>query len=83
MCERSLRKRLQQLEKVRQKRATTLLPDAFVEMTDEWVEEKHLVVRSTGARRCYFKEMPGPGPQITDFGPFDTVLYASIDEMRS
>ena len=82
MCERSLRKRLQRLEKVRQKRATTLLPDAFVEMTDEWVEEKHLV-RSTVAGRCYFREMPEPGPQITDFGPFDTVLYASIDEMRS
>jgi hypothetical protein len=37
---------------------------------------------AAGAARCYFQELPGPGPQLADFGQFSLVLHLTTDEMN-
>jgi hypothetical protein len=46
--------------------------------------ERHLVMTSPpGDPCCRFEEMPGPGPQLADFGEFASVLYLTWAEARS
>ena len=79
----SMRKRLERLEAVRQERASALLREAFIEMLDGDCTERHPVMLSDAdAARCYFQEMPGPGPQLADFGEFELVLHLTRDEMN-
>jgi hypothetical protein len=80
----SLQRRLRRLEESQQKLARTFLHEAFVEIADENADEYHIEFLSdTGDGRCYFKEMPGPGPQLADFGELDPVLYLTYAEMNA
>ena len=46
--------------------------------------ERHLVmVSSPDQARCYFRYMPGPGPQLADFGEFSLVVALTSDEMEA
>jgi hypothetical protein len=72
-------KRLKRLEKLRQKEIRDTAPMAIVELCDFPCGETHLVQLSPGR----FKAMPGPGPQIDNFGYFEPVVYMTSDEMRA
>jgi len=79
----SIRSRLERLEAIRQKRASALQREAFVEIFEEDCVERHLVMNSPpDAQRVFFQERPGPGPQLADFGEFGSVLYLTPDEMN-
>src|ERR1017187_2200269 len=68
----SLQRRLRRLEESRSKRPSTFLREAFIGIADDSSGEYHLEFLSkTCERRSYFKEMPGPGLQLADFGEFD------------
>jgi hypothetical protein len=76
--------RLKRLEAVKQKQIRENGRMAIVEMADISCAETHLVGGSEpGAPLSRFKEMPGPGPQLADFGYFEQVLYATPDEMKA
>jgi hypothetical protein len=49
----------------------SLLDDSDLEMTGP--SESHLVMTGSHGRDCFFESVPGPGPQIGDFGEFDSV----------
>jgi hypothetical protein len=77
-------KRLKRLEEVNQKQIRGNAPMAIVEAIDISCAETHLVRSSEpGAPRGLFKEMPGPGPQLADFGYFEPVLYMTPAEMQA
>ena len=79
----SVRKRLERLEEIRQKRASELQRDAFIEILAEDCVERHLVMTSPpNAQRCFFQERPGPGPQLADFGEFSFVMHLTYAEMN-
>jgi len=78
----SIRKRLERLEAVRQKQADAAGREAFIEIGN-FDGERHLVTTSPPDEpRCYFQEMPGPGPQLADFGEFGLVLHLTRFEMN-
>jgi hypothetical protein len=77
-----LKKRLARLEAVRQKQAETAGREAFI-VWDPFDGEKHLKITSSDAGRCWFQEMPGPGPQLSDFGKFALILHLTPAEMDS
>ena len=78
----SIWKRLERLEAVRQKQADATDRQAFIEM-GYFAGERHLILTSPpGQPACYFQEMPGPGPQIADFGKFSFVLVLTSAEMN-
>jgi len=78
----SILKRLRRLEAARQKQAETAGREAFVVMG--FCEgERHLVMTHSDARQCWFQEMPGPGPQLSDFGEFVCVLHLTEAEANS
>jgi hypothetical protein len=49
----------------------TLPEESDLEMTG--LNESHLVMTGSHGGECYFESVPGPGPQIGDFGEFDSV----------
>jgi hypothetical protein len=72
------------LEVVAQKPAIAVYRDALVEMCCEpCPDERHLVMTGSDRGRCLFQEVPGPGPQIDDFGEFAAVLYLTPAEMEA
>jgi hypothetical protein len=78
----SIRKRLERLEAVHKKQANVVGREAFIEM-GAFDGERHLVMMSPRDQaRCYFQEMPGPGPQLADFGEFSLVLVLTSAEMN-
>ena len=78
----SIRKRLERLEAVRQKQAETSGREAFIAMGD-FDGERHLVMTSSlDAGRCWFLEMPGPGPKLVDFGEFACVVAFTPAELN-
>ena len=80
----SIRKRLERLEAVRQKRANVVGREAYIEIwPDDCVGERHLAMTSSpDAGRCWFQERPGPGPKLEDFGEFECVLHLTTAEMN-
>jgi hypothetical protein len=72
--------RLKRLEAVKQKQIRENGRMAIVEMADISCAETHLV---RGSEPGLFKEMPGPGPQLADFGHFEQVFYATSDELKA
>jgi hypothetical protein len=40
------------------------------------------LVSDADATRCCFEERPGPGPQLEDFGEFDSVVSMTPEEMK-
>jgi hypothetical protein len=76
----SIRKRLERLEAARQKQADTAGREAFI-VLGAFNGERHLEMTSSpDAGRCWFQEMPGPGPQLADFGEFAFALDLTEDE---
>lgn len=75
----SLRTRLQRLEEIRQKQNNAAWREAWIVMGDS-PGEQHLVLTGTEGGRSFFREMPGAGPQIADFGRFDVVVALTPDE---
>src|SRR5436190_631496 len=70
-----MQKGLERLEAPSQKQAPQAYREAFI-VSGSFDGERHLVVDGDpAAARCYFLEMPGPGPQLTDFGRFEVVLH--------
>jgi hypothetical protein len=67
----SMWKRLERLEAIRQKQASTPSRQAWVELRAGSSVEKHIeMTRDVDDTRRYFKELPGPGKQLSDFGQF-------------
>jgi len=79
----SIRARLERLEEALEKNETTPYREAFIEMLAWGDGERHLVrLSDADAARCYFQELPGPGPQLADFGDFALVLHLTTDELN-
>jgi hypothetical protein len=79
----SIWNRLARLETLRQKQTDATGRSAFIEMGC-FAGERHLILTSPPDQAaCYFKEMPGPGPQLADFGKFSLVLVLTSAEMNS
>jgi hypothetical protein len=80
----STRTRLERLEAAVSTTATQPYREAFIEMLALGATERHLVrLSDPGAARCYFQELPGPGPQLADFGDFIWVLHLTTAEMNA
>jgi predicted GH43/DUF377 family glycosyl hydrolase len=80
----SIRKRLERLEAARQKQANAEGREAWIEISPtDIVGEQHLVLTSIWRGRWWFQERPGPGPQLSDFGEFVSVLHLTTDEMNA
>jgi hypothetical protein len=80
----SIRKRLQSLEAAHQQQAHAVRREAFIEISPECVfGERHMVMTFSTAERCWFQERPGPGPQLSDFGEFVSVLHLTPAEMNA
>ena len=77
----SIQRRLARLETGRQQ-ADTAGREAFVVLVGH-PGETHLEMTSSDATRCWFEERPGPGPQISDFGEFASVLHMTEDEANA
>ena len=78
-----MRKRLERLEARCQRQATPAYRQAFSEM-GLFDGERHLVMVSPPDQvRCYFQQVPGPGPQLADFGEFAFVLCLTPAEMEA
>ena len=75
----STRARLERLEKALKNGALSH-GQAIVEVRDWNDGERHVVV--TDAAHCHFRELPGPGPQLADFGEFSSVVYMTSAEME-
>ena len=45
--------------------------------------EQHLVMVGSPGQVCYFQQVPGPGPQLADFGEFASVLCLTPAEMEA
>ena len=75
----STRTRLERLEET-SKNGFASHKLAIVAMCDWNDGERHVV--STDAARCNFRELPGPGPQLADFGKFSLVVYMTPAEME-
>ena len=75
------------LERLEAAVSTTVTPprrEAFIEMLVPGAAERHLVrLSDAGAARCYFQELPWPGPQLADFGEFACVLHLTTAEMNA
>ena len=69
----SLKKRLARLEAARLKQAAASGREAFI-VSGPYNGERHLEMTSSDDCRCWFRERPGPGPQLSDFGEFASVL---------
>jgi hypothetical protein len=72
----SIRKRLERLEAALPKPATACRTAIVV--IGGCDGEHHLVMDCS--RPGLFLEAPGPGPQLADFGEFESVLYLTKDE---
>jgi hypothetical protein len=78
----SIRKRLARLEASRQQQVESAGREAFVVMGAH-EGETHLEMSVCDGGRCWFLlEVPGPGPQISDFGDFSVVVHFTEDEAR-
>ena len=55
---------------------------AYVEMSGEASAEKHVELVSHRPGSWSFKEIPGPGPNLDDFGKFDTEIWMTADEAK-
>jgi hypothetical protein len=76
----SIRKRVERLEAVLAKPGTAPYREARVVLGD-FEGEGHLVMTSSPEDPCcWFQEMPGPGPQLADFGKFALVLHFTSAE---
>jgi len=79
----SMRRRLERLEAARQRQASPVYREAWVEMCAGNCVETHVETTSTvDDGRWYFEELPGPGPQLSDFGQFSLVMYLTTAEMN-
>lgn len=79
----SVRKRLERLEAAQAKAATKPYTEALIEIGDCDEDcERHLVMTSSDRGRFYFREEPGPGPQLADFGEFSFVMHLTYAEMN-
>jgi hypothetical protein len=73
----SMRRRLERLE---QKQASPVGREAYI-APSSLVGETHLVVDGPPVGgRYYFREEPGPGPQLDSFGKFESILQFTEDE---
>ena len=71
------------LEEVLAKDETTPYREAFIGDLECDADERHLVMlNAADAWRCFFQEMPGPGPQLADFGEFGLVVRLTWAEMN-
>jgi hypothetical protein len=77
----TIRKRLERLEATLQKRASAVYREAFVEICFDCPGERHVVMTGSDGGRYWFREEPGPGPQLSDFGEFAFVLGVTPAEM--
>jgi len=79
---RSLRKRLERLERRRGTRASDAGRSALVrQLLDLSDGERHLEVVWHSQGHYTFQEAPGPGPRLKDFGKFDSVVCLSPFEV--
>ena len=75
----STRARLERLEKAVGKNGTGSDGTAIIEM-GPWTDgERHIVVDPVYG---HFREVAGPGPQLSDFGDFSPVVYMTSAEME-
>ena len=75
----SMQRRLKRLE---QKQASPAGREAYI-APSSLVGETHLVVDGPPVGgRYYFREEPGPGPQLADFGQFESILQFTEDELN-
>jgi hypothetical protein len=73
----SIQRRLRRLE---QRQANPAAREAFI-APSSLVGETHLVVDGPPVGgRYYFREEPGPGPQLDSFGKFESILQFTEDE---
>jgi len=76
----SIRRRVERLEAARQKQTDATGREAFIVMGD-FTGERHLkMAGSADEVRCCFQEMPGPGPQLANFGEFALVVHLTRAE---
>ena len=75
----STRTRLERLEEAVDKNRTGSDGMAIIEMGPRTDGERHIVVDPAHG---HFREMPGPGPQLSDFGNFSPVVYMTSHEVR-
>jgi hypothetical protein len=79
----STKRRLGNLEVVAHQRAIAAYRDALIEICGEPCPDgQHLVLTGSYRGRCFFREVPGPGPQLVDFGEFGSVLYMTAAELE-
>ena len=74
------RTRLERLEAALENNRSIRYRQAIVETVDWNDGERHVVVVDAG--RCHFRELPGPGPQLADFGEFSLVVRMTSAEME-
>ena len=83
MAVRSIKKRLERLEAAQAKRNVACCRSAIIETGRSHKGESHLVLLSPpGEAHCVFKQVPGPGPQLADFGEFGWVNWFTSAEMK-
>ena len=78
---RTLRRRLDRLEAAHRAGVNRAWRYAYVELSDDLGDEKHVELvsfQNPGSWR--FREIPGPGPALDDFGKFDTVICLTSAE---
>ena len=85
MSKSSTRTRLERLEAAVATKTTPPYRQAFIEAGSYDLDgEQHLVMVSPpGQVRCYFQQVPWPGPQLADFGEFSLVLCLTPAEMEA
>jgi hypothetical protein len=79
----SIETRLLRLEAMRGSRASPSYRRATILIgeSDAAGEQHLLLVGPADDPSCFFKQMPGPGPQLADFGKFDQMLCVTQAEM--
>ena len=76
----STRARLERLEENLETKRSTQHGMAIIEMVDWNDGERHVVL--VDAAHWHFREVPGPGPQLADFGEFSPVVRMTSAEME-
>jgi hypothetical protein len=68
------------LEAARPARDETAGRHALVVLGEEIAPDQHVVLVGSNGRHYEFQMQPGSGPQLEDFGKFDSVLYLTAAE---
>lgn len=80
----SIGSRIERLEALQRRRTNAAEREALIVLCVEDCAEKHLeTANPPESSRWIFEQMPGPGPQLEDFGEFGTVVWFTPAEWEA